>query len=80
MPPGVRSRFGDVEAAARAFIRVERQTLRKLPVTGDILFTIRIHLDPMAALREPSGADGAGRNASPVSCWRSTRRSSTTRA
>ena len=44
-------RFGDVEAAARAFIRVERQTLRKLPATGDILFTIRIHLDPMAALR-----------------------------
>ncbi len=44
-------RFGDVEAAARAFIRVERQTLRKLPATGDILFTIRIHLDPLAALR-----------------------------
>ena len=44
-------RFPDVEAAARAFIRVERQTLRKLPVTGDILFTIRIHLDPMALLK-----------------------------
>jgi hypothetical protein len=44
-------RFPDVDAAARAFIRVERQTLRKLPVTGDILFTIRIHLDPMGVLR-----------------------------
>ena len=42
-------RFPDVEAAARAFIRVERQTLRKLPVSGDILFTIRIHMDPLAA-------------------------------
>ncbi len=44
-------RFPDVEAAARAFIRVERQTLRKLPKSGDILFTIRIHLDPMGLLR-----------------------------
>ena len=44
-------RFADVEAAAGAFIRVERQTLRKLPGTGDILFTIRIHLDPMGLLR-----------------------------
>ena len=25
--------------------------MRKLPASGDILFTIRIHLDPMAALR-----------------------------
>lgn len=44
-------RFPDVEAAARAFIRVERQTLRKLPKSGDILFTIRIHLDPMELLK-----------------------------
>jgi hypothetical protein len=36
--------------AAHAFIRVERQTLRKLPVSGDILFTIRIHLDPLSVL------------------------------
>lgn len=35
---------------ASTFIRVERQTLRKLPVSGDILFTIRIHLDPVEAL------------------------------
>lgn len=44
-------RFPGVDPAAAAFIRVERQTLRKLPACGDILFTIRIHLDPMAALR-----------------------------
>ena len=43
-------RFPDVEAAGRAFIRVERQTLRKLPVAGDILFTIRIYLDPIGLL------------------------------
>jgi hypothetical protein len=39
---------GEVEAAV---IRVERQTLRKLPVSGDILFTIRIYLDPLPVLR-----------------------------
>ncbi|MBZ9853717.1 DUF3445 domain-containing protein [Mesorhizobium sp. CA13] len=44
------SRFADGDVNAHAFIRVERQTLRKLPVSGDILFTIRIHLDPLAAL------------------------------
>jgi hypothetical protein len=35
----------------RGFVRVERQTLRRLPRAGDILFTIRIHLDPVAAFR-----------------------------
>ncbi len=44
------ARFADDTALARAFVRVERQTLRKLPVSGDILFTIRIHLDPMTVL------------------------------
>jgi hypothetical protein len=38
------------------FARVERQTLRKLPVSGDILFTIRIYTDPLAALRTLSDA------------------------
>jgi hypothetical protein len=36
--------------ARDAVIRVERQTLRKLPRSGDILFTIRIYLDPVAAI------------------------------
>ncbi|MBL8578269.1 MAG: DUF3445 domain-containing protein [Mesorhizobium sp.] len=45
------NRFPDVESAARAFIRIERQTLRKLPVSGDILFTIRIYLDPLSTLK-----------------------------
>jgi hypothetical protein len=41
----------------RGFVRVERQTLRRLPRAGDILFTIRIQLDPVAAFRRhPEGA------------------------
>jgi hypothetical protein len=36
----------------RAHLRVERQTLRKLPRTGAILFTIRIHVDPLRRLAE----------------------------
>lgn len=32
------------------FLRVEHQTLRKLPLGGDILFTIRIHVDPLELL------------------------------
>ncbi|MGX9143595.1 heme-dependent oxidative N-demethylase family protein [Mesorhizobium sp. 128a] len=51
------SRFPDGDVNAHAFIRVERQTLRKLPVSHDILFTIRIHLDPLAVLaRHPERA------------------------
>lgn len=51
------SRFPDGDVNAHAFIRVERQTLRKLPVSRDILFTIRIHLDPLAVLaRHPDRA------------------------
>ena len=45
------ARFGSEAALGAAFIRVERQTLRKLAFTGDILFTIRIYLDPMGLLR-----------------------------
>ncbi len=33
------------------FLRVERQTLRKLPASGDIVFTIRIYSDPIAVLK-----------------------------
>ena len=38
------------DVVAQSWLRVERQTLRKLPKSGDILFTIRIHLDPMKLL------------------------------
>jgi len=35
---------------AERFARVERQTLRRLPRSGDILFTIRVYVDPIAAI------------------------------
>ncbi|RWD67116.1 MAG: DUF3445 domain-containing protein [Mesorhizobium sp.] len=55
------TRFPDGDINAHAFMRVERQTLRKLPVSRDILFTIRIHLDPLAVLvRHPERATLAG--------------------
>lgn len=51
------SKFPDGDVNAHAFIRVERQTLRKLPVSRDVLFTIRIHLDPLRVLqRHPDRA------------------------
>ncbi|BCW87192.1 hypothetical protein sos41_03190 [Alphaproteobacteria bacterium SO-S41] len=37
-------------AGERLVIRVERQTLRRLPETGAILFTIKTHIDPLNAL------------------------------
>lgn len=49
-------RFGDGEIAEHVYLRVERQTLRKLPQSGAILFTIRIYIDPLEAL--DSHADG----------------------
>ena len=45
-------RYTSEDIVAQTFVRVERQTLRKLPASGDILFTIRIHLDPIAALKK----------------------------
>ncbi|MBK8084421.1 MAG: DUF3445 domain-containing protein [Devosia sp.] len=41
-------RFGD--DGSRVYLRLERQTLRKLAGTGDMLFTIRIHVDPISVL------------------------------
>lgn len=37
-------------AGGRLWLRVERQTLRRLPQSGDILFTIRTFVDPLSAL------------------------------
>ena len=49
-------RFPDAASVAnRAHIRVERQTLRRLARSGDILFTVRVHADPLSALaRHPN--------------------------
>lgn len=44
------------EGELAPYVRLERQTLRRLPLSGDILFTIRTYLDPVAALRDhPEG-------------------------
>lgn len=57
-----KSKSENVSAAAielteeSAFIRIERQTLRKLPETGAIVFTIRIYSDPLALLRQRQDA------------------------
>ncbi|NBN65287.1 DUF3445 domain-containing protein [Microvirga tunisiensis] len=40
----------DGSLLAALFVRVERQTLRRLPASGDILFTIKIHQDPLMLL------------------------------
>ena len=37
------------DPAAPILLRVERQTLRKLPETGDLLFTVKVLLDPVDA-------------------------------
>ena len=34
----------------KLFLRVERQTIRKLPKNGAVLFTIRVHVDPIESI------------------------------
>ena len=44
-------------AGATLFLRVERQTLRRLPETGAVLFGIRVHVYPLAvAIRDAATA------------------------
>ena len=42
--------IGTDDGAGENYLRVEHQTLRKLPDSGDILFTIAIHIDPVRVL------------------------------
>lgn len=46
-------------AGERLFVRCERQTLRRLPKTGWILFTIKTYIDPLSTL-VGQGEAGAG--------------------
>jgi dimethylamine monooxygenase subunit A len=46
----MKNRFGDGPIKGKVIMRLERQTLRKLPKSGDILFTIRIHNNPLEVL------------------------------
>jgi hypothetical protein len=54
----MRSQIGRIapeEAGQRLHLRVERQTVRRLPRTGAVLFTIRVWVDPLERLTaEPS--------------------------
>ena len=50
-------RFGD-DKIDSLYFRLERQTLRRLPESSDILFTIRIYLDPLKAMEsQPNAAE-----------------------
>src|SRR5205814_5834520 len=52
-PGPIRARIGEIapdEAGVRLHLRVERQTLRRLPQTGAALFTIRVWLAPLESL------------------------------
>jgi hypothetical protein len=51
--PGER-RFGDGERAEHVHLRSERQTFRRLPKSGDIVFTIKIAVDPLETLERHS--------------------------
>lgn len=47
------------DALGLLHLRVERQTIRLMPQTGAVLFTIRISLDPLAAVFAVEGARAA---------------------
>ncbi|MET0294410.1 MAG: DUF3445 domain-containing protein [Phenylobacterium sp.] len=52
-PAPIRAQIGDIapERAGEAlFLRVERQTIRRLPASGAVLFTIRVWLSPLSAV------------------------------
>ena len=54
-PAPIRARITSIDpalAGSELFVRVERQTLRRLPQTGGALFTIRVWLHPLDALAE----------------------------
>ncbi|MBT9470954.1 MAG: heme-dependent oxidative N-demethylase subunit alpha family protein [Pseudomonadota bacterium] len=67
-PAPIRARIGSIDpaqAGAELFVRVERQTLRRLPETGGALFTIRVWLHSLDALR-----DDPARLAAFAKAWR----------
>ena len=37
-------------AGERLFLRVERQTIRRLPKSSSIVFTIRVHINPLSSI------------------------------
>jgi hypothetical protein len=60
LPPEHRARAYELapeDAGERLWLRIERQTLRRLPASGDVLFTIRTYVERLAeALDGPASA------------------------
>lgn len=54
-PHGIPINCSDPAAMAKLFLRREYQTLTKLPAGGDILFTIRVHADPLEGIESVPG-------------------------
>ena len=54
-PIGVKTSINSKNAGECLWLRVERQTLRKLKGTGAILFTIRIHINPLKEIAKIEG-------------------------
>lgn len=60
----------DVRATPETLrLRTERQSLRRLPQSGAIVFTIRTYLVPVEDLAKEGGGRVAGRFASAVTSW-----------
>jgi dimethylamine monooxygenase subunit A len=57
----MKNRFGDGPIMGKVIMRLERQTLRKLPKSGDILFTIRIHNNPLEVLESHRDGEALAR-------------------
>jgi len=49
-PQGTRESITPENAGVRLWIRSERQTLRKLPKSGEVLFTIRTYIRSLSVL------------------------------
>src|SRR5262245_11101229 len=49
-PHGIGGKITPEDAGIRLWIRSERQSLRKLPQSGDVLFTIRTYIRPLSVL------------------------------
>ena len=57
-PGPMRAAIADIDparAAEQLFVRCERQTLRRLPRTGGVVFTIRVWIDPLSAIAADPG-------------------------
>jgi hypothetical protein len=64
LPPEHRGRprpIGAEQAGSELWLRVERQTLRRLPGSGDVVFGIHTYVDPLAhAIDTPEAAQALG--------------------